>query len=48
MWLVDIHKENLEEFIDRSLKNLDVEKLDLLQLHCPPTEVFYNDEILLH
>jgi aryl-alcohol dehydrogenase-like predicted oxidoreductase len=33
-------KENLNAFIERSLKNLDVETLDLVQLHCPPTEVF--------
>jgi aryl-alcohol dehydrogenase-like predicted oxidoreductase len=25
--------------------NLDVEALDLLQLHCPPTEVYYNPEV---
>jgi aryl-alcohol dehydrogenase-like predicted oxidoreductase len=37
------NKENLEGFIDRSLKNLGVERLDLLQLHCPPSEV-YGDE----
>lgn len=33
---------NLEGFIDRSLKNLDVDTLDLVQLHCPPTEVLYT------
>lgn len=38
-------KENLEGFIDRSLKNLGVERLDLVQLHCPPTEVFYRPEV---
>src|SRR4030095_13583570 len=27
---------NLAEFGDRSLKNLNTEALDLLQLHCPP------------
>jgi aryl-alcohol dehydrogenase-like predicted oxidoreductase len=30
---------NLEAFIDRSLGNLGVERLDLVQLHCPPTPV---------
>jgi aryl-alcohol dehydrogenase-like predicted oxidoreductase len=30
---------NLEGFIDRSLRNLGVERLDLVQLHCPPTPV---------
>ncbi len=37
--------KDLERFIDRSLKNLDVEALDLLQLHCPPTEVYYMPEV---
>ncbi|WP_306120218.1 MULTISPECIES: aldo/keto reductase [unclassified Roseitalea] len=35
----------LEAFIDRSLANLGVETLDLLQLHCPPTGVFYMPEV---
>jgi len=39
------NKENLTAFIDRSLINLDVEKIDLLQLHCPPTEVYYNESV---
>lgn len=30
----------LEAFVDRSLVNLEVEALDLLQLHCPPTAVY--------
>ena len=38
-------KANLEGFIDRSLKNLGVERLDLVQLHCPPTEIFYRPEV---
>ena len=38
-------KANLEGFIDRSLKNLEVESLDLVQLHCPPTEVLYRAEV---
>jgi aryl-alcohol dehydrogenase-like predicted oxidoreductase len=37
-------KENLTAFVERSLKNLEVEALDLLQLHCPPTQVFYMPE----
>jgi len=36
---------NLESFVDRSLSNLGVRSLDLLQLHCPPTEVFYRPEV---
>jgi len=31
--------------VERSLKNLETEALDLLQLHCPPTEVFYHPEL---
>jgi aryl-alcohol dehydrogenase-like predicted oxidoreductase len=38
-------RENLTAFIDRSLINLDVETLDLVQLHCPPTDVFYMPEV---
>ncbi len=38
-------KANLEAFIDRSLKNLAVERLDLVQLHCPPTDVYYRPEV---
>ncbi|PII39681.1 aldo/keto reductase [Sinorhizobium meliloti CCBAU 01290] len=36
---------NIEAFIDRSLANLGVETLDLVQLHCPPTEVYYRPEV---
>jgi len=32
--------ENLTSFIDRSLRNLETDSLDLLQLHCPPPEVY--------
>jgi aryl-alcohol dehydrogenase-like predicted oxidoreductase len=38
-------KANIEAFIDRSLKNLDIDSLDLVQLHCPPTEVYYRQEM---
>jgi aryl-alcohol dehydrogenase-like predicted oxidoreductase len=36
--------EKLESFVDRSLSNLGVNSIDLLQLHCPPTEVYYQPE----
>ncbi len=36
---------NIEAFIDRSLTNLGVERLDLLQLHCPPTPVYADPGI---
>lgn len=39
------NRANLTAFIERSLKNLEVESLDLVQLHCPPTEVFYRPEV---
>ncbi|MBO9184280.1 aldo/keto reductase [Rhizobium sp. E27B/91] len=38
-------KANIEAFVDRSLKNLGVDSLDLVQLHCPPTEVLYRPEV---
>ena len=39
------NSENLEKFIDRSLKNLETDCLDLVQLHCPPTGVYYTPEV---
>ena len=36
---------NIEAFIDRSLVNLETDSLDLLQLHCPPTDVYYRPEM---
>lgn len=38
------NRANLTAFVERSLKNLGVEALDLLQLHCPPTAVLYMPE----
>ncbi len=35
--------ENLSDFIARSLENLQVDSLDLVQLHCPPTDVYHQD-----
>src|ERR1700752_4469447 len=37
--------ENLTGFVERSLKNLETESLDLLQLHCPPAQVYYRPEL---
>jgi aryl-alcohol dehydrogenase-like predicted oxidoreductase len=37
--------EVLEGFVHASLKNMGVETLDLIQLHCPPTQAFYRPEI---
>lgn len=39
------NRENLTTFVDRSLKNLGTETIDLLQLHCPPNEVYYRPEV---
>lgn len=39
------NRTNLTGFVERSLRNLQTEALDLLQLHCPPTEVFYRPEV---
>lgn len=36
---------NLAVFVERSLRNLETEALDLLQLHCPPSEVYDMPEV---
>jgi aryl-alcohol dehydrogenase-like predicted oxidoreductase len=38
-------RENLTAFVERSLRNLEMEALDLLQLHCPPSEVYDMPEV---
>jgi aryl-alcohol dehydrogenase-like predicted oxidoreductase len=38
-------RSNLTAWIDDSLRNLAVGTLDLLQLHCPPTELYYRPDI---
>ncbi len=35
----------LRKFVEASLTNMGLETLDLIQLHCPPTEVYYRPEI---
>ncbi len=37
--------ENLNRFVERSLRNLETDCIDLVQLHCPPTEVYYRPEV---
>jgi len=41
----EYNRENLTAFTERSLMNLNTDALDLVQLHCPPTEVFYMPEV---
>lgn len=38
-------RENLAAWVEDSLRNLSAEAIDLLQLHCPPTEVYYRPEV---
>src|SRR5581483_6300256 len=38
-------RDNLTTWIHDSLRNLQTEALDLLQLHCPPTDAYYHPEI---
>ena len=39
------NRANLSGSVERCLKNLSTESIDLLQLHCPPTKVFYMPEV---
>ena len=41
----DYNLENFEKFIDRSLINLGIDCIDLLQLHCPPKELCSKKEV---
>lgn len=38
-------KSDMFSFVERSLKNLETECLDLVQLHTPPTQVYYTPEV---
>lgn len=35
----------LREYVESSLKNMGLETLDLVQLHCPPSEVYEREEL---
>lgn len=39
------NKKNLTGFVEDSLKNMDVDSLDMVLLHCPPTDVYYRKEV---
>ncbi|WP_192179708.1 aldo/keto reductase [Mesorhizobium amorphae] len=38
-------RENLTDWVDRSLSYLEVDRLDLVQLHCPLTDLYYHPEV---
>jgi aryl-alcohol dehydrogenase-like predicted oxidoreductase len=38
-------RENLRLWVEDSLRNLQVEALDLLQLHCPPSDLYHHAEV---
>ncbi|MGO8788257.1 MAG: aldo/keto reductase [Terriglobia bacterium] len=39
------NRQNLTQFVEDSLRNLETDCLDLVQLHCPPIEVYYRPEV---
>lgn len=41
-------RDNLSLWIEDSLRNLNAESLDLVQLHCPPTALYYRPEVFGH
>ncbi|UVK41290.1 aldo/keto reductase [Mesorhizobium sp. AR10] len=38
-------QENLTDWVDRSLRYLEADTLDLVQLHCPLTDLYYHPEV---
>ena len=39
------NERNLTAFVEDSLRHLSTDCLDLVQLHCPPTDVYYRPEV---
>lgn len=39
------NRENITRFVEESLQRMKIETIDLIQLHCPPTEVFERPEV---
>ena len=39
------NKANITKSVEASLKRLQMDALDLVQLHCPPTQVYYMPEV---
>jgi len=39
------NRENITRFVDDSLQRMKIETIDLIQLHCPPTEVYDRPEV---
>jgi len=39
------NEKNIRQFVEESLSNMGLQTLDLIQLHCPPTEVYYRPEV---
>ncbi|MEM8892278.1 MAG: aldo/keto reductase [Bacteroidota bacterium] len=39
------NRENITRFVEESLQRMKIETIDLIQLHCPPTEVYDRPEV---
>lgn len=39
------NEKNITGFIHDSIRNMNVDKLDMVLLHCPPSEVYHNEEL---
>jgi len=39
------NEENIKKFVSDSLQNMNTDSIDLIQLHCPPTDVYYKPEV---